>query len=677
MSTLITSNNTVLTYDGTSFIANSVTLSSPLSIINSSSLPVIITLDFIGTIASSNDYIIIGSNDIIIDGANKLINVSTPNFTGLIHNTSYSNITVKNIIITPVGMGLLATSAGWICCSNTINTTVTNCHSTGNISTNAGGIFGASSTNCIANNCHSSGTIDTNSGGIFGSAALNSTANNCFSSGNISNSSGGIFGAGTNASSVGLLSSANKCHSMGLIGTGPGDYNNGGIFGPVSNISAVNSVCAANFCASFGNIFGDVNGSNSGIFALSFETSCTATNCYSVGNIGDNCGGIFTAGSGGVATYCYAIGTMGASAGGIFSSNCSNCSAVSCYSVGDIGVSGGGIIGENCSSCAVTTSYSIGAVAAFAGGIIGGNSNATNIIDCYTLTNLIGINPINNTTVNSISENGGSWNDNNALLTIAATNTVWTALSNNTPFLLTKFQNYNNISSSGFRYSFVFPSTNIVTSNSSYDYVTTNITSNSTFVNIFIYGSTNVELINPSIIPTNLYGYNIVLQSIVVNVPGTSQCLLEGTKILTDNGYISIENLKIGDMIKTVGDGFKKLTLLGHRKMFNDPTKTNSIYRYRKHKIPTLVNDLYITGYHSVLVKDRKSAAVHLIHKIDNYYKLLVHLDKRAVKWDHKGEVTVWHLALDDKIYGVYANGMLVETIKTSHLEDSNMVLIS
>jgi hypothetical protein len=39
-------------------------------------------------------------------------------------------------------------------------------------------------------------------------------------------------------------------------------------------------------------------------------------------------------------------------------------------------------------------------------------------------------------------------------------------------------------------------------------------------------------------------------------------CFKEGTKILTENGYILIENLRKGDCVQTLKDGLKKIEII-------------------------------------------------------------------------------------------------------------------
>ena len=82
----------------------------------------------------------------------------------------------------------------------------------------------------------------------------------------------------------------------------------------------------------------------------------------------------------------------------------------------------------------------------------------------------------------------------------------------------------------------------------------------------------------------------------------------EGSKILClkDNKevYIPIEKLKKGDVIKTYTHGYKKIEIIGKKKIVNSKhhKKEDRIYRLSTVYYPELLEDLYLTGYHSVLV---------------------------------------------------------------------------
>ena len=101
-----------------------------------------------------------------------------------------------------------------------------------------------------------------------------------------------------------------------------------------------------------------------------------------------------------------------------------------------------------------------------------------------------------------------------------------------------------------------------------------------------------------------------------------------------------------------------------------------------------MTEDLYITGEHCVLYKDLSSELKEKVkeHMGDVYiteyqYRVPACLDKRATIYEGKYPVTIWHLALENanyyRNYGVYANGLLVETCSIQYLmELSEMEII-
>jgi hypothetical protein len=173
-------------------------------------------------------------------------------------------------------------------------------------------------------------------------------------------------------------------------------------------------------------------------------------------------------------------------------------------------------------------------------------------------------------------------------------------------------------------------------------------------------------------------------------------CLKEGTKILCqENGveiYKSIETLMPGTLVKTSRDGYKKVEVLGQGTIQNpgDTERSeNRLYKCSQANYPEITEDLFITGCHSILVnkisdKQREDTIKHLgrIFVTDRKYRLIACLDDRAEPFASEGQYTIYHLALehtDPKMnYGVYANGLLVETCCLDTLKNkSNMILLS
>jgi hypothetical protein len=155
-------------------------------------------------------------------------------------------------------------------------------------------------------------------------------------------------------------------------------------------------------------------------------------------------------------------------------------------------------------------------------------------------------------------------------------------------------------------------------------------------------------------------------------------CFKEDTLILTDKGYIKIQDLQKGTMIKTMDGSYKALEILSTRNIYHHaltPRIIHQLYRYSKKDYPELVEDLIITGYHAVLVENYKNdeerkTSLEMVTeeecKVDNKYKLPAYADAISHVYEEKGFHNVYHVALENPDvrgkYGIYANGMLVES---------------
>jgi len=175
-------------------------------------------------------------------------------------------------------------------------------------------------------------------------------------------------------------------------------------------------------------------------------------------------------------------------------------------------------------------------------------------------------------------------------------------------------------------------------------------------------------------------------------------CFGEDTEILCCSNeeekkerYVPIHQLRKGDLIKTCKDGYKKVDMIGTSKIYN-PGNTmrseNRMYKCTPEQYPGLTKDLYLTGCHSILVKEitkeERNETLERMGKIyvtDAHYRLMACVDRRAEPVDTEGVYNVWHLALENKDYymnyGIYANGLLVETTSKRMLKElSGMTLI-
>jgi hypothetical protein len=161
----------------------------------------------------------------------------------------------------------------------------------------------------------------------------------------------------------------------------------------------------------------------------------------------------------------------------------------------------------------------------------------------------------------------------------------------------------------------------------------------------------------------------------------SAPCFLEGSTVLSlvDNveKYVKIETLTTGDLVKTSRNGYKKIEFIGKGNVFNpgnDERTENRLYKCSTTNFPELIEDLYITGCHSILVdtitdvqREQLIKQMGRIFITDRKYRLIASVDERAEPWNSEGNYAIWHLALennDPKMnYGIYVNGgLLVET---------------
>jgi len=169
-------------------------------------------------------------------------------------------------------------------------------------------------------------------------------------------------------------------------------------------------------------------------------------------------------------------------------------------------------------------------------------------------------------------------------------------------------------------------------------------------------------------------------------------CFKEDSKILTDTGYKAIQDLKKGDLVKTLKHGYKPLVIIGKKdiehKALNHRAK-DQLYKCDQSNYPEITEPLIITGCHSILVdqfvsQEQKEKTIEINGKIyvtDNKYRLPAAADERASVYEVPGTYTIYHIALEnDDIYtnyGIYANGLLVETCSKRYLTElSNMELL-
>ena len=167
-------------------------------------------------------------------------------------------------------------------------------------------------------------------------------------------------------------------------------------------------------------------------------------------------------------------------------------------------------------------------------------------------------------------------------------------------------------------------------------------------------------------------------------------CFKEGTKILyfnentNEEEYIEVEKLRKGMKVKTHTDGLVKIELIGKSVLYNsykEKKNKDGLYKLDKNDHPELFEDLYMTGAHSILVdeiteeqqKDIKETLGNIYITKDKY-RLPMCLAELAQPYNEVDEFVIWHFALENdsyyENYGVYANGLLVETTSIRYMKE-------
>ena len=134
---------------------------------------------------------------------------------------------------------------------------------------------------------------------------------------------------------------------------------------------------------------------------------------------------------------------------------------------------------------------------------------------------------------------------------------------------------------------------------------------------------------------------------------GGINCLLQGTKVLTPNGEVNIENLNVGDEVMTSNNEVRKITEITKNTIISG----DSLYKINKNSIQENMpsEDLYLSGGHAIKVDGK------LFHPFHN-----------KVSFTEKCEIpsfcNFYHLRLEKPEDMFYANGVEVESLCDHHV---------
>jgi len=151
-------------------------------------------------------------------------------------------------------------------------------------------------------------------------------------------------------------------------------------------------------------------------------------------------------------------------------------------------------------------------------------------------------------------------------------------------------------------------------------------------------------------------------------------CYSRGTMILCNIGYVPIEDLKPGDLVKTYLHGDREIEVIGKGTMFNNPNKWSECM-YRLPSMNDQFDDLVVTGGHGILKRTLTSSEIDAdsiwfkkngrVSKIDGMYLQRAAFSKEFHQITTNERYTYYHFSLKGpkwKRYGVWANGVLSES---------------
>ena len=182
------------------------------------------------------------------------------------------------------------------------------------------------------------------------------------------------------------------------------------------------------------------------------------------------------------------------------------------------------------------------------------------------------------------------------------------------------------------------------------------------------------------------YLYDITNSIVTTTFDLAADCFQKGTKILCENDiYVPIENIKVGDLVKTYKHGYQKVIRCVIRRSCDYVISSrNQIYQYTQKSNPELIEDLYLTGGHSLLLDSLSEPESNDMKEldwldsdlmVDDKYKLMCCFNKKLdVSANQNVELYRFSLeppenATPTHVYGIWANGILSESCSSASMD--------
>uniref|UniRef100_A0A6C0D1Z4 Hedgehog/Intein (Hint) domain-containing protein n=1 Tax=viral metagenome TaxID=1070528 RepID=A0A6C0D1Z4_9ZZZZ len=165
-------------------------------------------------------------------------------------------------------------------------------------------------------------------------------------------------------------------------------------------------------------------------------------------------------------------------------------------------------------------------------------------------------------------------------------------------------------------------------------------------------------------------------------------CFKEGSQILCQQNnvevYVPIQNIRNGTLVKTLLNGYLPVEMIGVKTIFNsgdDKRVKDRLYRLSVDNYPSLLEDLVLTGQHAILVDNiTNELGVEItnvmgrVYTTEGKFRLPAFIDMSSIPYEVNGTFNIYHLALQNENYygnyGIYANGLLVETCSKRYLAE-------